>query len=149
MKISFLLTLEAYATSSITPAIVLGSYVLCTESADNLGVAELIAVLAVIMLICGPLSTVYVCVPFFAVKLLGFMRIQEHLMLDEMADDRVLAPSDARPGNVVEIENVSIGVSPHKTILNRISLKFPVSCVSVIIGTIGCGKSTLLKGFIG
>lgn len=77
------------------------------------------------------------------------MRIQEFLRLEEVTDSRILAASDARPGNVVEICNVSTDIAQKRAALTDVSLKFPIGRVSMIIGSVGCGTSTLINVLLG
>jgi len=45
----------------------------------------------------------------------------------------------------IEIDHVTFGYDPSRTILNDVSLRFPRGKVTAILGGSGCGKTTLLR----
>jgi phospholipid/cholesterol/gamma-HCH transport system ATP-binding protein len=47
--------------------------------------------------------------------------------------------------NLIEIDRVTFGYDPSRTILNDVSLQFPRGKVTAILGGSGCGKTTLLR----
>jgi len=57
--------------------------------------------------------------------------------------------SDIALGNLVEVNDVTFGYSPHKPILENISVKIPKGRFVGLLGPSGSGKSTLLKIIIG
>ena len=46
---------------------------------------------------------------------------------------------------LIEIENVTFGYDPSRTILNDVSMRFARGKVTAILGGSGCGKTTLLR----
>lgn len=46
---------------------------------------------------------------------------------------------------LIEIDHVTFGYDPSRTILNDVSLRFPRGKVTAILGGSGCGKTTLLR----
>jgi phospholipid/cholesterol/gamma-HCH transport system ATP-binding protein len=50
-----------------------------------------------------------------------------------------------KPDNLIEIDHVTFGYDPSRTILNDVSLSFTRGKVTAILGGSGCGKTTLLR----
>ncbi len=53
--------------------------------------------------------------------------------------------SGLKPDHLIEIDHVTFGYDPSRTILNDVSLQFPRGKVTAILGGSGCGKTTLLR----
>ncbi len=54
-------------------------------------------------------------------------------------------PIEPLPNPLIEIDHVTFGYDPSRTILNDVSLRFTRGQVTAILGGSGCGKTTLLR----
>jgi ABC-type bacteriocin/lantibiotic exporter with double-glycine peptidase domain len=142
----------AATTTAVTPVVVIAGGLFWTEADTGLGVAQIFKVLAVVVIISGPLATLLVCIPFFAAGFVCLTRIQDYLLLDEIVDQRIhehIPAEQDRPG-AVELTNVAlVGSEKESSVLKNINLRFPVGLVSMVVGPVGCGKSTLLRAILG
>ena len=63
-----------------------------------------------------------------------------------MPSDPLRPPAELpRTDTLIEIDHVSFGYDPSRTILNDVSLTFQRGKVTAILGGSGCGKTTLLR----
>ena len=63
-----------------------------------------------------------------------------------MPSDPLRPPAERpRTDTLIEIDHVSFGYDPSRTILNDVSLTFQRGKVTAILGGSGCGKTTLLR----
>ena len=142
----------AATTTAVAPVVSIAGGLFWTEADQELAVAHIFKILAVVAIISGPLATLLVCIPFFAGGLACLLRIQDFLLLDEVEDQRIHEPIPAeqgRPG-AVELTDVAVAGSEEKNfVLKNVNLRFPVGLVAMVVGPVGCGKSTLLRAILG
>jgi len=65
---------------------------------------------------------------------------------ERMPSDPLRPPAElSRTDTLIDIDHVSFGYDPSRTILNDVSLTFQRGKVTAILGGSGCGKTTLLR----
>jgi ABC-type multidrug transport system fused ATPase/permease subunit len=114
--------------------------------------------LAYIVLLADPLGILFGEIPYLLTAFTCLTRIQEFLCQETQTDIRRFeSPSssssiEVKPklGNhsLINIDNATIGWTKSTTIFQNISIRIPMSSLTILIGPVGCGKSTLCRALL-
>ncbi|KAI0005802.1 P-loop containing nucleoside triphosphate hydrolase protein [Xylariaceae sp. FL0662B] len=150
-------------SDQMTPVVMIAGAIFWTRRGadDELTVAELFAILSIVSLVSAPISQLISCLPNAMASIACFDRIQEYLILPDIADPRLgPSPTGSEGSNPLPQERMSTDavvimqgcfLAPEKAqhILNDINVSLPTSAFTAIIGPVGSGKSTILKLILG
>ena len=157
---------------SFSPAFVFMVYSVHARATGGppLNAAQAYTVLSVLGLTLGPLAMVLTRIPSMMSCVTCFDRIQQYLLREERADDRLLQRSmniepaervagielDIMPSKggsmqkeAVVLEDLSLGYSSDTDVVHGITSTFTKGTISMVIGPVGAGKSSLLLGLLG
>jgi ATP-binding cassette subfamily C (CFTR/MRP) protein 1 len=149
------------------------------HGSQSLDPARAFTTLSLVSLLAGPVSDLIHAVPMFQTALASVDRIQAFLKLDEVrtsvasikaecppaqraptASDVIeleatitIAGEHSTPPRVrsdIELTHVSVQLgTERKTVLHDISVTFPNTSLTLVLGPVGCGKTTLLRALVG
>ncbi|KAJ6780152.1 hypothetical protein PWT90_01968 [Aphanocladium album] len=147
---------------TISPAIVFAGAYFWTRAENPMSLAELYAVLALLILVTGPLILLFRSATSWATGVASIGRIYDYLLQEELRDGRN-APKRAsqetdddkspvqtsRQPLAFELNNVSVTSRTTGPVLKEVSLAIPWGSLAMMWGPINSGKSTLLKLLLG
>ena len=119
---------------------------------------KLFTSLALILLASEPLFMLINGLIEFRSAIGCFARLETFLQAPARRDPRTIVPSEPNHDrslngcspNAMAIQNASFGWKDGEQLtIKNISLKVPVSSLTMITGPVACGKTTLLKGILG
>ena len=139
-----------------------------------LNAAQAYTILTIINLTIEPLSMVLTRIPFMMSSLACFDRIQQYLLREERADDRLIngasprevnstehdsseiemeiLPSDGKgaiDGEAILLKELSLGYSKDSNVVHSVTSTLKRHTITMIIGPVGAGKSSILLGLLG
>ncbi|KAI0178732.1 ABC multidrug transporter [Hypoxylon sp. FL1284] len=144
----------AYIPLLIGPAITLA------VAHQNLNAARIYTATSYLLLLGGPLSSLFELLPSFAAAITCLRRIEKFLESETQEDFRVwstrLISEREKPDSdhhsdvpVISIQDGSFGWESNKMALNKINIDIPRGTFTMIVGPIASGKSSLCKAFLG
>jgi len=161
---------------SLAPILVIAGTLFWTNVGKGFSASQAFSILSIIMLVSQPFNMLMMSVPIFWSIVGCFARVQDFLLLPELAEQRSLAinirPSDDRTSSSklgstdhsYELQQVDrtrkesdiriLGASfafesSSEPLLKDVSLDIPSSSFAVVLGGVGSGKSTLLRAILG
>ncbi|CZR69716.1 related to multidrug resistance protein [Phialocephala subalpina] len=136
-----------------------------------LDAAQAYTILSILGLTVTPLSIVLTRIPSTMSSIACFDRIQQYLLREEQADDRLLnhhTGSDSaglasgieldtlaskrkaiQNEDAMALDDLSLGYSDDANAVHSVSTSFKRSTITMIVGAVGTGKTTLLLGLLG
>ncbi|TDZ14570.1 ABC transporter FUM19 [Colletotrichum orbiculare MAFF 240422] len=153
-------TLLAAGLIALTPS-QLGPVMAFAATSRALDVSRIFTSMAYLILLAGPLGSLYQNVPQLFSALACLKRTQAYLaeanridlrkpprprVPDEKDDSPETTTSDF---NVYSLRQASFGWKEGEYVLRNIDVVFPAQTVSIILGPVASGKSTLLKALLG
>ncbi|KAJ0318245.1 hypothetical protein COL5a_010703 [Colletotrichum fioriniae] len=152
------LMLLAAVTIAYTPS-QLGPVMAFAVTSQTLNVTRIFTSMAYLMLLAGPLGSLFQTIPQLVSAFACLGRIQAYLDKDSRVDYRKTpeAPrsssleSDAKQLHALSIavKQASFGWAEGKYVLDNVDIFVPANSLTIIVGPVASGKSTLLKGLLG
>jgi ABC-type multidrug transport system fused ATPase/permease subunit len=144
---------------SFTP-ILMAPVVTFGAAPRRLDAAQMFTGLSYLMLLSGPLLTLFMSAPRIATSLACLGRIQAFLASVDREDlrevvnsiaglsEKVSGPHDDSDPAIVVMDG-QFGWTQDKVALRDINIQVPRSCLTLVVGPIASGKSTLTKALLG
>ncbi|KAK1640158.1 ATPase-like protein [Colletotrichum phormii] len=154
------LMLLAAVTIAYTPS-QLGPVMAFAVTSQTLNVRRIFTSMAYLMLLAGPLGSLFQTIPQLVSAFACLGRIQAYLDKDSRIDyrKRPVAPrsssseSDTKPDELhassIAVKQASFGWAEGKYVLDEVDVLVPANSLTIIVGPVASGKSTLLKGLLG
>ncbi|KAK1675658.1 P-loop containing nucleoside triphosphate hydrolase protein [Colletotrichum godetiae] len=150
------LMLFAAVTIAYTPS-QLGPVMAFAVTSQTLNVTRIFTSMAYLMLLAGPLGSLFQTIPQLVSAFACLGRIQAYLDKDSRIDYRKTpeAPrsssseSDELHASSITVKQASFGWAEGKYVLDEIDVLVPANSLTIIVGPVASGKSTLLKGLLG
>ncbi|KAK1525185.1 hypothetical protein CABS01_00274 [Colletotrichum abscissum] len=154
------LMLLAAVTIAYTPS-QLGPVMAFAVTSQTLNVTRIFTSMAYLMLLAGPLGSLFQTIPQLVSAFACLGRIQAYLDKDSRIDYRKTpeAPrlsslgSDTKPTELhsssITVKQASFGWTEGKYVLDDVDVFVPANSLTIIVGPVASGKSTLLKGLLG
>ncbi|KUJ16558.1 multidrug resistance-associated protein [Mollisia scopiformis] len=156
-----------------SPPFVFMVYVVRARSGRGhpLNTAQAYTILSILGLIVNPLSMVITMIPSTMSSLACFDRIQQFLLREEQADDRLLnlpvsgSPAASTSGiemqilpprgglsqneHAILLDSLSLGYSKNTNVVQSATSSLKRGTITMIVGPVGSGKTSLLLGLLG
>ncbi|KAI3544155.1 hypothetical protein CABS03_04960 [Colletotrichum abscissum] len=134
------LMLLAAVTIAYTPS-QLGPVMAFAVTSQTLNVTRIFTSMAYLMLLAGPLGSLFQTIPQLVSAFACLGRIQAYLDKDSRIDYRKTPEAP--------LKQASFGWTEGKYVLDDVDVFVPANSLTIIVGPVASGKSTLLKGLLG
>ncbi|KAJ0296990.1 hypothetical protein COL516b_011051 [Colletotrichum fioriniae] len=134
------LMLLAAVTIAYTPS-QLGPVMAFAVTSQTLNVTRIFTSMAYLMLLAGPLGSLFQTIPQLVSAFACLGRIQAYLDKDSRVDYRKTPEAP--------LKQASFGWAEGKYVLDNVDIFVPANSLTIIVGPVASGKSTLLKGLLG
>ncbi|EXF81101.1 hypothetical protein CFIO01_08197 [Colletotrichum fioriniae PJ7] len=134
------LMLLAAVTIAYTPS-QLGPVMAFAVTSQTLNVTRIFTSMAYLMLLAGPLGSLFQTIPQLVSAFACLGRIQAYLDKDSRVDYRRTPEAP--------LKQASFGWAEGKYVLDNVDIFVPANSLTIIVGPVASGKSTLLKGLLG
>ncbi|KAF4984521.1 hypothetical protein FZEAL_317 [Fusarium zealandicum] len=144
-------------TLSFTPTII-GPLMAFAVTSRSLEVTRIFPSMAYMMLLAGPLTSLFQNVPGLMSAIACLGRIDAYVQKESRVDRRIMPQQvsfshdkfdEAKQVPAMEVKGGNYGWVAEHYILKDINMKIPLSSLTIIVGPVASGKSTLLKALLG
>ncbi|KAK1980153.1 P-loop containing nucleoside triphosphate hydrolase protein [Colletotrichum cereale] len=145
----------AYSPSQLSPVMAFAF------TSQTLDITRIFTSMAYLMLLAGPLGSLFQAVPQLISAFTCVGRIQAYLDKEARVDFRRTpgppllpekntdAASWGRDNAAIAVNQASFGWVEGKAVLEAVDITIPAHALSIVVGPVASGKSTLLKGLLG
>ncbi|KZL72491.1 ABC transporter [Colletotrichum tofieldiae] len=154
------LLLVAAVTIAYTPSQI-GPVMAFAVTSQTLDVTRIFTSMAYLMLLAGPLGSLFQTIPQLVSAFTCLGRIQAYLDKEPRIDFRKTldipllseknthATPPRQDNAAITVDQASFGWVEGKAVLEDVDITIPARALTIVVGPVASGKSTLLKGLLG